>query len=210
VIRSVAAIILAAGEGRRFGRPKALAVEKDRTFLQIAVDRILEAEFDRIAIVLGADGARIRNDVSVASVTRECESRGVHLTFGDNHDWALGRTGSIAFGLGLLPEDSRGALIHQVDFPHVAVSTYRSLAREFALIPGAEDRIFLPVHEGQRGHPIVIGRSLWAAVMAMGRDEPLRNLIRQDASRVTEVRVDDRGILRNVNTPDETAAEGEK
>ena len=206
--RSVAAIVLAAGEGKRFGRPKALAVEAGKTFLQIAVERLLEAGFDRIAVVLGAESEQLRNDGALASIARDCEARGVRLTFGDNYDWRAGRTGSIALGLGLLPADPGGALIHQVDFPQVTVSTFRSLAREFELTPHAEDRIFLPVHEARRGHPIVLGRSLWAAVMAMGKDEPLRNLIGRDASRVTEVRVDDPGILRNVNTPGEAAAEG--
>ncbi len=210
MIRSVAAVVLAAGEGRRFGRPKALAVEEGKTFLQIAVDRLRDAGFDRIAVVLGAEAEEIRNDRSLASVVRDCDAGGVRLAFGENHDWRAGRTGSIALGLGLLPADPGGALIHQVDFPQVAVSTFRSLALEFGLTPGAEDRIFLPVHEGRRGHPIVLGRSLWAAVMAMGKDEPLRDLIRQDVSRVTEVRVDDPGILHNVNTPGEAAAEGKQ
>lgn len=226
---AVAAIVLAAGEGSRFGQPKALAIDQGRTYLQIALERLLEAGFHRIAVVLGAEEQRIRADRSLAAAIRDCSEAGVDLTFSHNLDWSAGRTGSIALGLVRLASETRAALIHQVDFPRVNVETFRRLAGAFEIAsgsPGAasgtpdpapaaiaapsypEARIFLPVHEGRRGHPIVIGRALWAQVMAMGKDEPLRNLIRGEAARVTEVPVDDPGILLNVNTPAEAPPDG--
>jgi molybdenum cofactor cytidylyltransferase len=123
-----------------------------------------------------------------------------------NSCWAKGRTGSIRHGLSALPQECRGVLIHDVDRPHVRVETLRALAscfRDEVRAPGAEARIFLP-HDGRgRGHPILIGRRIWREIAAMRDDEPLRDLVRRDPSRVTEVPVDDGGIHLNVNMPED-------
>ncbi len=211
--RPVAAVVLAAGEGARFGGPKALAIRDGRTFLQIAIERLREAEFDRIAVVLGAEAANVRRDPSIDPAIRDCATSGARLTFDENPAWIKGRTGSIACGLAAMPAEARGALIHQVDFPCVAAATFLELAAAFDRTPEAEERILLPVHEGRRGHPIVIGRAFWPAIREMGSDEPLRNLIHRIPARLVEIRVGDPGIHINQNERDtagEAGAEPER
>jgi molybdenum cofactor cytidylyltransferase len=98
-----------------------------------------------------------------------------------------------------------GALLHQVDFPDVAVATVRSLAEAWARDASAFDHLFVPVHAGRRGHPILLGRALWPEVLALGPDEPLSRVVHRDGGRVIEVATCDPGIHSNRNTPEEAA-----
>jgi CTP:molybdopterin cytidylyltransferase MocA len=185
---SVAAVILAAGEGRRFGGPKALALLDGKSWLSIAVERLQEAGIGPIHVVVGA---------AAETVIAEHEMDVVWVM---NEQWTLGRSRSVARGLSAIPGESRGALIHPVDYPLVRAGTFRALAARFDAEPDGENRIIVPVHERFRGHPIVIGRAIWQEVQRLGDDEPLRIVVRHDPERLIEVTVDDPGIHRNINT----------
>jgi CTP:molybdopterin cytidylyltransferase MocA len=91
----IAAIILAAGEGIRFGGSTALVRMEGRTWLQIAVERIVEAGFDTISVVLGAGAEAISEPV--AGLARELSTKGIVLRFDLNDCWMRGRTGSISW-----------------------------------------------------------------------------------------------------------------
>jgi CTP:molybdopterin cytidylyltransferase MocA len=199
------AVLLAAGEGLRFGMPKALAQTEERTWIRIGITALRTGGIEEIVVVLGSQAERIRPLVPAdeAQVI-------VHPA------WGRGRTGSIQVGLRGLGEEARGAMIHQVDFSEVRAETIQALARAFRGDPDHEDRIFVPIDAGapplgasrgenRRGHPIVIGRRIWPEVMALGSDAPLRGVVHRDPDRVREVPVSDRGIYRNLNTPDAAA-----
>ena len=55
----VAAIVLAAGEGRRMGGPKALLPAGDRSFLAHAAALLDRPGVERVLAVLGHDAARV-------------------------------------------------------------------------------------------------------------------------------------------------------
>ena len=183
-------LLLAAGEGSRHGGPKALARHGGRPWVVIGVETLRVAGIDEIAVVLGSMADSVRPHLSTHDV-RIVEHPG----------WRLGRTGSVQAGLRSLSRAARGVLIHQVDFPFVGAGTIAALARAFLTSTVPEERIVLPVHDGRRGHPIIIGRALWPEIAALGPDEPLRVVIHRDPTRVEEVTVPDRGIHRNLNTP---------
>ena len=184
------AIILAAGEGRRFGGPKALARDGGQSWLRLAVERIAGADFRWISVVLGAEAEKVRQD---------CQDLATPISWVINHGWERGRTGSIICGLSDMPSGTRGALVHQVDFPFVRTSTFRALAEAFAQYPDAERLLLLPIEGGRRGHPIIVGRDVWPEITSMGPDEPLRKVVHRSAGRLREVLVEDPGIHMNVN-----------
>lgn len=186
--RSIAAVILAAGEGRRFGGPKALACLGGKSWLTIAVERIREAGIGNIHVVVGAGAETV------------VAEHPLDIVWVVNEQWTLGRSRSIARGLSAVPTACGGALIHPVDYPMVLATTFNALARRFESDPDGASRIFVPVHDRFRGHPIVLGRAIWPEVQRLGDDEPLRIVVRRDPGRVIEVEVDDPGIHRNINT----------
>lgn len=204
-MKSLAALVLAAGEGKRFGQPKALAFLEGKTFLQIAVETVRDGGIEQISIVLGAEAQEIGSHPAVIRMFADSARAGAVISISVNEDWRSGRTGSIIMGLKAVPPRMEGALLHQVDFPYIASTTIGLLAEAFALTPERTDSIFLPVHGGRRGHPIIIGQSYWPAIEAMGPDDPLRELIHSDIARVIEVPVPDPGIHRNVNEAGDAA-----
>ncbi|MCK4303015.1 MAG: nucleotidyltransferase family protein [Candidatus Eisenbacteria sp.] len=195
----IGAVILAAGAGRRFGGPKALARVGEESWLSAAAGKIQEAGFGWISIVLGVDAEKVRADSSVGAVSHGNSAGGATISWVLNARWSAGRTGSIACGLSDLPSWSRGAIIHQVDFPFVKALTFRALAEAFEADAGAEGAIFLPLESGRRGHPILVGRDVWPEILEMGPDDPLRNVIHKVRARIREVAVSDSGIHGNIN-----------
>jgi len=232
MIRSIAGLILAAGEGSRFGGPKALATSNGKGWLPLAAETLIDAGIGRIAIVIGSGADAVRTDPDLAPLLASAgvpdlapfhapgrvpvpapspalgRVPGAAITLVHNEDWPRGRTGSIQRGLAALPAGASGVLIHQVDFPFVRAATLRSLIDRFLSDPLAEERILVPVFQGRRGHPILIGRGILSEIRALGADEPLHLLLRKDPSRVIEVAVPDAGILRNMNRPPDRETEG--
>ena len=199
----LAAIVLAAGAGHRFGAPKALARWRGRTWLALALANLSEAGFDSIVVVIGAQAARVRQEAQteVDSAWHEqmAGSGCADLRWVTNAQWQAGRSGSLARGISALDAGMRGALIHAVDHPLVQVSTFAGLARAFSQSASPTRRIFVPRFAGQRGHPILIGSMIWPEIQALGADEPLRQVVHRDPGRIHEVPVDDAGIHGNVN-----------
>src|SRR4051812_10949853 len=111
------AIILAAGESRRMGRPKALLpAAPGKTFLQQIADRCAQAGLDPIAVT-GAHAEPIfLKHPEVAQVF--------------NTRWKKGQFSSVRGGLEVaLTIGARRILIQPVDVPDVRKETYVKLAR---------------------------------------------------------------------------------
>ncbi len=200
----ITAIVLAAGAGTRFGGPKALARLDGKTWLEIAFAMLRDAGFARIVAIAGADADRVRREIESAP---EAGDSGV--IWAVNPDWERGRTGGLVRAIEALDAagDTSAILIHAVDFPFVRPDTLRTLASAFRADPERDEKIYVPAHGGRRGHPILLGAALRPEVRALGADEPLSTVIRREAGRVVEVAVNDPGIHRNVNRPEDLGKE---
>jgi CTP:molybdopterin cytidylyltransferase MocA len=148
---SVAGLLLAAGAGRRFGGPKALA--GDGLWLRRAVAVLVEGGCFPVRVVLGAraeDAARLLPDPELAVVAT---------------DWQQGMSASLRAGLravgGLRPEPD-AVLVHLVDLPDVTAGV---VARLVAVADGP-DVLARAVYGGRPGHPVLIGKSHWREVAA--------------------------------------------
>lgn len=144
-------LLLAAGAGRRMGRPKALVSDPDGTsWLARAVSVLDEGGCAATLVVLGASGEQAELDLPRTSWTH-CP------------DWAKGMGHSLRHGLRVLGEgDADAALVHLVDLPDVtAAVAQRLLGGEVGR--GALRRA---VYSGRPGHPVLIGRDHWAPLVA--------------------------------------------
>lgn len=153
----IAGLLLAAGAGRRYGKPKALA--EDGAWLRRSVAVLTAGGCDPVLVVLGAAAEQ-------AAPLVPDTARTVVAT-----DWAEGmgaslRTGLDALGGGAGPELQAGpevqaALVHLVDLPDVDASVVRRLAG-FA----ATDVVARATFDGRPGHPVLLGRRHWADIVA--------------------------------------------
>ena len=151
----LAAIVLAAGEGRRMGGPKALLRQGQATFVARACALFSAAGIPPIA-VLGAEARRVRSEAGIPE----------GATVVVNERWPEGMLTSVWRGLDAAEAlGAEAVLLHPVDNPFVAPATIAAVVA--ALAAGAE--IAVPSHAGRRGHPAGFARSVWPAL----REAPL-------------------------------------
>ena len=181
---SVAGLILAAGESKRMGSPKALLELRGETFLDRLID--LFAEFCApVVVVLGCESERIRSGVK----------RPERVVFAENGDYRLGQLSSMQCGLRTIPATAEGVLFTLVDHPNVQPSTIGALI-EPPLAPLA-----IPRFQGRRGHPIFFSKGLIAEFLALPADSQAKSVVNRHAGRARFVDVDDAGILDDVDDP---------
>jgi nicotine blue oxidoreductase len=170
-----AGLVLAAGEGRRFGGPKQLAEVDGRPLVEHALAAL--AGLDRVAVVLGAHADDVRAGADLGAA---------ELVFCP--DWAEGIGASLRAGLAAL--DGAGeVVILLADQPGVsaaAVARVRST-------PGAAARA---VYGGEPGHPVVVRRPLLERAGELRGDAGFRALLEGAA----EVECSDLGDGRDIDT----------
>lgn len=144
---STCGLLLAAGAGRRMGRPKALV----EGWLARAVDSL--ADCDEVVVVLGARADEARSLL---------DGRDVDVVVAD--DWDDGMGASLATGLRRLASGARSrALVTLVDLPDVGAEVCRRVLRQ----PDRADVLARAAYDGVPGHPVLLGRDHWAGVLAL-------------------------------------------
>ena len=184
----VAAIVLAAGQSRRMGFPKALLPIDGHTFLQHVVAALAASRASAIYVVLGSDHQRIRAEVDVAPAE-------VVL----NPNWEQGQLSSLVTGLCALPPGRYdAALMALVDHPLIDPVVVDAVIGGFE----ATGRpIVVPVHDGRRGHPVLFAAALFPELLAAPLDQGARAVVRAHADEVLEVPTPAPGILADIDTP---------
>ena len=190
---SAAGIILAAGESRRMGFPKALLRYREETFLDTLIG-LFAARCQPVIVVLGAHGDRIRERTQRPA------------TFVINPDYQRGQTSSMQCGLRAVPPDAGGRSLHPGGSSGRRARHARCAARRTRTaerVPGPLVRV--PRHGGRRGHPIWFSRDLIAEFLALPENGAAREIVRSHAAQTEFLDVDDAGILADI---DDAAAYG--
>jgi CTP:molybdopterin cytidylyltransferase MocA len=177
-----AGLILAGGEGRRFGEPKAFARLPDgRTFLEACCEAMAAAGARPVAATLPP-----RHAGHELPGLRQIALPGPGLDM----------LGSLRWGLRHLISDAswEAVVVLPVDHPLVGPAAIRELA-------AVEAAAGLPTYLGKHGHPIVLARELAGRV---ARDEIVGATLRDILAAVgwVEVAVGDPGVVANCNTPE--------
>jgi molybdenum cofactor cytidylyltransferase len=104
---------------------------------------------------------------------------------------------SIRIGLEAVSPKASAVFIWPADCPAVSPQTVKLLARS-----ADPTLVLIPAYHSRRGHPALLGRDLIPAVDGIPPREGLRHLWRTRAEAVTEIAVDDPGVLQNLDTPE--------
>lgn len=178
----VAGLLLAAGAGRRFGGPKALALLDGRRLVDRGVATLLAGGCSRVVVVSGAAPLSVPG----AEV--------VH-----NPQWATGMGSSLRTGLRQLALDrAAGAVVLLVDTPWVGAEAVRRL-----VAAGADGAVAAQAtYGGVPGHPVLLARPVWDDVAATATgDRGARAWLRTNPERVVPVSCDGTGDPRDVDRP---------
>jgi len=188
----IAALVLAAGRGARFssGANKLLEDLLGRPVLRHVVDAALASRAHETIVVTGHDVLRI-----------EAALAGLPLRFVYNPDYAEGLASSLRVGVACAGEFD-GVLVLLGDMPGVAPPTLDRLIDAFETTGAAAA---VPTHDGRRGNPVLIGRSLFPSIAQLSGDAGARGLLRARDD-VIEIETGDPGVLADVDTPEDLAA----
>lgn len=176
---NAAAIILAGGESRRMGRPKAMLPFRGGTFLT-AIAGNLARRCSPVIAVFGFDAARLG----------QCAPPGVVPV--ENPDYAQGMLTSLKAGLRAVPESCDAVLFTLVDHPAVLPETVDAVMRSNAAIA-------IPRREGRRGHPVRISRQIAREFLLEPLTSKVRDVIDRHAAEIEYVEVDDPGISDDID-----------
>ena len=193
----IAAIVLAAGESRRMGSPKAKLPYpepdgSETTFLDHLLRVFDTSRANPIVVVLGHDAEKL---------ARELDGSGARVVV--NERYRDGMLSSIRAGIDALDANVDGALVHPVDHPDVDLGIVDLLITCFE-----SDRppIVLPVHDGRRGHPVLFSRAVFAELRAAPDAVGARQVVWDHQEDLLEVEVPDAGVTRDIDTPEDYRA----
>lgn len=176
-------VVLAAGESRRMGHPKALTLVAGEPALARIVRVWAEVAPSRPIVVLGA-----HHDVVRAALPD------LDVVWARNPRPEAGRTGSLQ--VGLQGARTGEVVVWPVDHPLAQAATLRALL-------AARGAWVVPEHAGRGGHPIVLRGTALTAVETAPAATPLRELPGMMGLEVVRVPVDDAGVLANLDRPED-------
>lgn len=181
-------IVLAAGGGTRFGRPKA-GVELDGEPLAARAARALrEGGCDRVAVVLGPEQVAV-DGVDAIVV---------------NADWAEGLGSSLRAGLRAaeaVGSDAERAVIVLCDEPGIGAAVVRHVR---ATAPSGPLALAAATFDGRRGHPVVLGARRWREVAALAvGDVGARPYLQAHEQELVLVACDGLGEPGDIDHPDD-------
>lgn len=186
----IAAVVLAAGSAMRFGSNKLVLPFGDSTVIAHTVRVALQAGAQPVVVVTGYEQARVCAALADLPVQ-----------FAHNARYAEGEMIlSAQVGLrALLETDAIAAFIVLGDMPLVPTWVFERLATAYRQRCGT---VIAPMFAGQRGHPVLLGRSWWDAALALPSTAPLRTLLHEHPRAVAHVLVNTDAVLRDVDTPE--------
>jgi molybdenum cofactor cytidylyltransferase len=185
----LAAVILAGGESRRMGSPKALLIHNNRTFVDhlLEITRHPKIGLQRVVLGAGAEPIQARLNLEPAHVVV-------------NPDWDKGQLSSIQAAIrSLAGERVDGMLLCLVDHPLITSALVNELVEAF--YRGGKS-VVLPVFQGRRGHPVIFAKTLFYELLAAPLEKGARAVVWNHPDDVEEVPTEEQGAVLNLNDPE--------
>ncbi len=186
----ISAVVLAGGESKRMGQPKMLLSWGGSTVLEHVIGILKDGGVDEILVVTGAGRAAVES---------LCAAQNVRTAFnaGFSQNEMLG---SLQTGLRAMTESTEAALVTLGDQPQIQAETARAVV---AAWKQSKSPLVVPSYRQHRGHPWVLGRSLWNEVLGMQAPESPREFLNRHSSDIHYVVVDSPTVLQDIDTPED-------
>lgn len=184
---TVAALILAAGQGTRFGTAaKLLADLEGKPLVRHVAEAALLSQARPVLVVTGH-----RADEVGAALA------GLGVTLVPNPRYREGLSTSLKAGFAALPREAEGAVVLLADMPRVSSALIDRLCGAWRAA-GAPSAL-IPVFAGRRGNPVVLSATLAPEVERLSGDTGAGPLLR-GRSAVVEWMTDDPAVAADVDT----------
>ncbi|MGE7991107.1 nucleotidyltransferase family protein [Pseudomonas sp. NPDC089554] len=184
------ALVLAAGQSRRFGSDKRQHRLADGQTLLLASLALPCALFDEVWLALRAGEALPANLPPKVRVLQSADS-------------LLGLSHSIAASVERIAQASsaQALAVFLADMPFIQPATVHAL-----LAQAAAERICRPAWQGRPGHPVVFGRAFWPALCELQGDNGARAVLASQPQALLTLELEDPGVLQDIDHPGDLPA----
>jgi molybdenum cofactor cytidylyltransferase len=179
------AIILAAGESRRMGRPKQLLPFGDKTMLECVIEAFQTPQVDEIRVVLGYQADEIAARIAHTSCKIVVNDR-----------YQRGMFTSMQAGLRDLPKKTKIVMLAICDQPRLKRETVETLIEEFEK---KHHKILIPSYNGRQGHPPLLRAEYAQGILAMDESLTLKHFYAEHADDIQRLVVEDEGVLIDID-----------
>jgi nicotine blue oxidoreductase len=182
-------VLLAAGQGSRFGRPKALVELDGQTLAERGIGMLRAGGADPVLIVTGAAEVELSPDHRARTVY--------------NDQWRTGMGSSLRAALRALTDPDVGpevgaAVVALADQPLVGADAVARLIAAYR----AGASVAVAAYDGRPRNPVLLAREHWPEVIAMATgDQGARGFLRARPDLVTLVECGDTGHPDDIDTP---------
>jgi molybdenum cofactor cytidylyltransferase len=183
------AIVLAAGRSRRMGTQKLLLPFAGQTVIGHVVDQVLASQVRQAFVVVADEHDSVAEALSAKPVTLAV-----------NRDPAAEMLSSVRVGLRALPADATTAIIVLGDQPSLRGEVVHQLVAAFQ---ASGKGIGVPVHDGKRGHPLLIAARYFDELQQRHDDVGMRGLLMAHSDDIEDIKVPDSGVLTDMDLPED-------
>lgn len=194
----IGAIILAAGSSRRFGDDK-------RKSLLPSGQILLEESIHKAASVIDEVLVVLRFGDKDFSAELTSRIKNDDVSYYCAPDSAQGMGHSLANGIAKV-KDWDAALVFLGDMPFVQAETVESLLAEYEFRKHKVAPIVIPARHGHRGHPVLFAKEYFDEISALAGDRGAKAVIDAHPDQVFEIEVEDPGVIRDIDTPEDLAS----
>jgi len=185
----ISSIILAAGESRRMGQPKLLLPYGETTIIDTVIREVIRSEANQIIAVIGSEKDKIRRQI-----------KDYPLMIAENHEFRYGMLSSVQCGLRALPDNTGAVLVLLGDQPMIPASVINDVINAYRQ---TEKGIIIAVHNGKRGHPILLDIKYRYEIEQLSPDHSLHDITHKYPEDILELEVGTPVILRDIDTLDD-------
>ncbi len=190
-MHNISAVILAAGSGKRIGIPKLKLKHGENFFVNIIANKLKSEGINKIVCIIRKDDLDWFNENTLG------------LEYIINNNAELGMVTSVKLGVERYNKQD-GILLFPVDHPFVSCNTIGTMINNFGKY---KDYVIKPNYKGKSGHPLIVPNSLFEHIISGDYSKTLNEIIKETGIYDIKIDVDDEGILRNINSPDDLIIE---
>jgi len=175
------------------GRAKAtLPLDNGDTFLTRIVRTFRDAGVDDVIVVVGHDAEAIASSFSQS---------GLAARFVMNAGYDRGQLTSLVAGLAVIDRPGVAAvLVTLVDVPLISAATVRAVVERYRV---SRAPVVRPTSGARHGHPLLIDRSLFAALRGADPAEGAKPIVRAHASTAGDLEIEDEGAFTDIDTEED-------
>jgi molybdenum cofactor cytidylyltransferase len=177
----IACVLLAAGESKRFGSPKQLAILNGKTFIRMTIEKILQTTLFPVHVITGAFQELVSEEIKDFSGIQNIE----------NPNWQSGQASSVSKGIASLPEDVEAVIFLLVDQPQIKIDSLNLLLISYAF---SKHNIIAFRFNNEIRHPILFSKPLFSALVKISGQAGGRQLFESHPPQFIELNDSDQSL----------------